>query len=177
MFKKIVLLAVLSGVISVSGAITTGAQAAAPSSDPTTIFNLSRLNDTYRALAIDALDGFDYDWTQMKAALKAKTGRNRIPIKIVDIDARWNACGLSWPHGVIHVDDQVIAPVWFQQVVQHEVGHMVDFFHLRPENLHDQIAEIYDAPWSVMNHNFNTGFIQVFSDTLAVDATYPMTDV
>ncbi len=176
MFKRVLFLAALSGAIISSGAFTSGALAASPTaSDATKIFDLSGLDDTHRDLVLDALDEFDYDWTQMKPALKAKTGRTRIPIKVVNIAAKWNACGLAWPNGVIQIDDQVTDPIWFQQVVMHEVGHMVDFFHLRPAKLHGRIAKVYGASWGTMGHNFNNGFIQVFSTYPADDPSYPLT--
>ena len=87
-----------------------------------------------------------------------------------------NAVGLSWPGGTVVIDDQVHDHVWFQQIVMHEVGHMVDFFHLSPADLHDEVAEIYGTPWAVMGHNFNNGFIQAFSSYVAYDASYPLTD-
>ena len=177
MFKKVLFLAALSGALIGTGAITTSASAAiVGASNPTEIFDISSLDAAHQALVLDALDEFDYDWSQMAPALKKKTGKTHIPIRIVNIAARWNACGLSWPNGVLEIDDQVLDPIWFQQVVQHEVGHMVDFFHLRPARLHGKIAKIYGAPWKVMGHNFNNGFIQVFSTIPAEDASYPMTE-
>jgi hypothetical protein len=205
MFKKVLFIAALSGAILTTGALTTAAQAhtltttvstatqartlTATSTTPeaqkpadstisqaTKLFDLSGLDKTHRDLVIEALEGFDYDWSQMKAGLKAKTGKTQIPINVVNIPSKWNACGLSWPNGVVEIDDQVIDPVWFKQVVQHEVGHMVDFFHLGPAKLHGKIAKVYGDSWAVMNHNFNTGFIQVMSNTSAFDPAYPLTE-
>src|SRR5688572_3787582 len=179
MLKKVLFIAALNGAILTTGALTTTAQAhtlatiapveAVPAAAPAAakapgIFDLSSLDDTQRGLVIDALSASDYDWTQMKAALKAKTGKTRIPIKVVDIAARWNACGLAWPNGLIQIDDQVIDPTWFQQVVLHEVGHMIDFFHLTPAKLHGKIAKVYGAPWTEIGHDFVNVTLQLFSE-------------
>ena len=163
MFKKVLFIAALSGAIISSGALTT-AHAATPSNDPTTIFNLSSLDETQEALVLEALAGLDYDWSQMKAALKKKTGKTHIPIKVVDIAAKWNACGLAWPNGLIQIDDQVIDPTWFKGVVLHEIGHMIDYFHLGPEKLRGKIAKVYGAPWSQIGHDFVNVALLLFSD-------------
>ena len=182
MFKKALFLAALSGAIISTGALTTAAQAhtlnttvsttteAAPVEAPAAvapkIFNLSSLDDTQRDLVTAALAAFDYNWAQMKPALKAKTGKTSIPIKVVDIAAKWNACGLSWPNGLIEIDDQVTDATWFQQVVVHEIGHMIDFFHLTPAKLHGKIAKIYGAPWSEIGHDFVNVVLEVASSNV-----------
>ena len=172
MFKKILFLAALSGAIIGSGALTTGALAATtPAASPST-FNLSSLDDAHRDLVLDALDEFDYDWALMKPALKKKTGKTRISVTIIDIDAKWGALGLAWQDGRIHIDDSVTDPAFFQEVVLHEIAHMVDYFHLQPAKLRGQVAEIYGAPWSEIWHDFNKGFVQVFSSYTAEDTTH-----
>ena len=176
MLKKVLFLAAVSGAIISAGAFTAPASAAIATTDATKIFDLSGLDEAHRALVIDALDEFDYDWSLMKPALKAKTGKTHIPIRIVDIPGKWNAVGLSWQNGVIQIDDQATDPVWFQFVVSHEVGHMVDYFHLQPAKLRGKVAKIYGAPWKEMWHNFNDGFMQVFSTYTAEDATYLLSD-
>lgn len=179
MFRKALLLAALSGAIIGSGALTaTSASASTLNSTidkAAKIFNISNMDEAHQDLFIEALEGFDYDWSQMKPALKAQTGKTQIKVEVIDIAAKWGACGLSWPNGILQIDDQVVDPTWFKQVVQHEVGHMVDFFHLRPAKLHGKIAKIYGASWGVMGHNFNNGFIEVFSTTGAADSSYPLT--
>jgi hypothetical protein len=177
MFKRIVFNAVIFGVaISIGWAIppATAATKKDSSTQKPGIFDLSSLDDAHRNLVKDALGAFDYDWSRLRPALRSTTGKMQIPIRIRDISS-WNAVGLSWPGGTIVIDDQVRDDLWFQQIVMHEVGHMVDFFHLSPAGLHDEVAEIYGAPWGVMGHNFNNGFIQVFSTYEAFDASYPMT--
>ena len=139
------------------------------------IFDLSSLDDTHRDLAIDAIDDFDYDWAQLAPALLKKTGKIQITIKIKDT-SKWNAAGLSWPNGRIQIGSHVFEELWFQQILKHELGHVVDFFHLAPQGLRTKIARIYDAPWSVMGHNFNNGFVEVFSTTSGFDPSYPMSD-
>ena len=60
--------------------------------------------------------------------------------------------------------------------MKHELGHIVDFFHLAPKGLRTKVARIYGVPWSVMGHNFNNGFVEVFSTTPGFDPTYPLAD-
>ena len=176
MLKRIVFNAVVFGIaISIGWAIPPAmATTSDTTRDPARIFDLSGLDDAHRDLVKESLSGFDYDWTQLRSALRTKTGKSRIPIRVRDISS-WNAVGLSWPGGSIVIDDQVLDDVWFQNIVMHEIGHMVDFFHLAPAKLHDEVSAIYGAPWEVMGHNFNNGFIQVFSSFGGFDASYPMT--
>ena len=175
MFKKILFLAALSGAIIGSGAITTGAHAATTTPTAPSIFDLSALDDTHRDLVADAINDFDYDWAQLAPALLKKTGKTQITIKVKDLSA-WNAAGLAWPSGRIHIGSHVTEERFFQQVLKHELGHIVDFFHLGPHGLRTKVARIYGAPWSVMGHNFNNGFVEVFSTTSGFDPTYPLGD-
>ena len=162
MYKRLFFVAAL-----VCSSISTGSVARAAEeplkSSFLKVFDLSALDEVHRELVIDALDEFDYDWTQLKPALNRNPRRTHIKIRIVDIAPRWNAVGLSWPNGVMDIDDQVTDDAWFQDVVIHELGHMVDYFHLRPAKLRGKVADLYGAPWTEIWHDFNDGFIQAFS--------------
>ena len=138
------------------------------------IFDVSKLDAQHQELVAETLGDFDYDWNQLRPGLR-EIGKKRITIEIKDITTKWQAVGLSWPGGKLQIDDVVTDDSWFQGILRHEVGHMVDFFHLGPKQLHDEVSDIYGAPWSEMGHNFNNGFVEVFSSIPATDSSYPMT--
>ena len=177
MLKRLLFNAAVFGVAITIGWMIPPALATTSERSPTNparIFDLSSLDDAHRALVKDVLAGFDYDWSQLRPELRATTGRTQIPIRVRDISS-WNAVGLTWPGGTIVIDDQVLDDQWFQAIVMHEIGHVVDFFHLVPAGLHEEVSAIYGDPWGVMGHNFNNGFIQVFSVHRGFDPSYPMT--
>lgn len=158
------------------GALVPSAQAAtaAAPKDPTRIFDLSALDEAQRGLAQDVLDEFDFDWMQLRPALRWESGRRTIRVHIQDT-SDWHALGLTWrSRGAIELDDGLVDPVWFQRVFRHELGHLVDFYFLTPKRLHDEVAALYGAPWKDMWHDFNDGFIQAASTFVAGSPAYPL---
>jgi hypothetical protein len=141
------------------------------------VFDLRGLSADKRDIAKHALASHDFDWTLLLPALRANDHRKRIPITVTDA-SEWGAVGLAWPApvGKVEVDDDVLDPLWFRDVVLHEVGHMVDFYYLEPYGLRDDVAEIYGAPWDEMGHSFNNAFTQAFSSYTVVDSTFPLGD-
>ena len=171
---KILFVAALSGAILSTGALSSSATAATQSA-PAPFFNLSTLDQSQRALVQEVLDEFDFNWTSLRHQLRLNTGRRSIPVRVQDV-SDWHALALSWPSGLIQMDDDVVDPELFKDVFRHELGHIVDFYLLEPEHLHREVARIYGAPWKVMWHDFNDGFIQVASSHSVGDATYALSD-
>ena len=161
--------------LSPMGAAATPAQSSA--ADVQQVFDLRGLPANQRDITKQALVSHDFDWTLLLPALKAGNHRKRIPITVTDA-SEWGAVGLAWPApvGKVEVDDDILDPAWFRDVVLHEVGHMVDFYYLEPNGLRDQVAEIYGAPWDEMGHSFNAAFTQAFSAYAAEDSAYPLDD-
>ena len=164
---------VVAASVLIGLAVPSVARASTPEKKLHPVFDVSKLDTHHQELVAETLSEFDYDWDQLRPGLRA-IGRKRITIEIKDI-TKWRAVGLSWPGGKLQIDDVVTDDTWFQDILRHEVGHMVDFFHLAPKRLHDEVSALYGAPWDVMGHNFNNGFVEVFSSTPASDPAYPMT--
>lgn len=139
------------------------------------VFDLRGLSADKRDIAKETLLAHDFDWGLLLPALKSGDRRKRIPISVTDA-SEWGAVGLAWPApvGKIEVDDDILDPHWFRDVVLHEVGHMVDFYYLEPNGLRDDVAEIYGKPWDEVGHSFNAAFTQAFSTYAAVDSAYPL---
>ena len=153
---------------------TLAAPAAAATTSPTPkiiegIFDISRLTVDQQLLVEEALACDDFDWARLKPSLKKKTGRSAIVVENKDL-SKWGAVGASWSTGVLQMEKTITDPHWYQQIFMHEIGHMVDFYYLMPRKLHDEVSEIYGAPWSVMGHDFNGGFTNAFSCFDAGDA-------
>ena len=156
---------------------STSAPAASSISSVQKVFDLRGLPADKRDIVRQTLQSHDFDWNLLLPALRSGDHRKRIPITVTDA-SEWDAVGLAWPApvGKVEVDDDVLDPLWFRDVVLHEVGHMVDFFYLEPYGLRGNVAEIYGVPWDDMGHSFNAAFTQAFSTTVAVDGLYPLSD-
>lgn len=172
MFKRLffVVLMVLTSIST--GFLATAAQASTnPAAEKTVrgVFDISSLDADHQLLVEEALACDDFDYSMLRRSLKKKTGRTAIKLEVKDI-SKWGAVGVAWQTGLLQIDDDVKDPRWFQQVVMHEIGHMVDFYYLMPNKLHGPIAKLYGAPWSTMGHDFNGGFTGAFSCFDAGDA-------
>ena len=164
MFKRL-FFAVLMVVTSIStGFLATAAQASTTPAPKVVrgIFDISRLDADDQLLVEEALACDDFDYAQMKPALKKFTGRSTIRVEVKDI-GKYNAVGASWMSGALQIDDDVLDAHWFQQIFMHEVGHHVNYYFLGPQKLRGKIAKLYGAPWSTMGHDFNGGFTSAFS--------------
>ena len=148
---------------------------ASPATAISRVFDLRGLSADKRDIAKETLLAHDFDWNLLLPALKSSDKRKRIPISVTDA-SEWGAVGLAWPApvGKIEVDDDILDPQWFRDIVLHEVGHMVDFYYLEPNGLRDDVAELYGKPWDEVGHSFNAAFTQAFSTYAAVDSAYPL---
>jgi hypothetical protein len=144
--------------------LTVGATtASAASSGSMQMFDLSALDGPQAEMVTQVIAGFDFDWKQLRPALRPATGRTKVKIRVRDT-SKWRALGLTWPdHGLIELDDDLTDPEMFRHVLRHELGHIVDFYFLRPAGLRKKVAAVYGAPWKTMWHDFNDGFVQVAS--------------
>lgn len=128
------------------------------------VFDLRALSAPQRDVVHQVLSSFDFDWRQLSLA-DLGDRRRRIVVEVADISA-WSAAGLAWPApiGKIQIDDQVFDLEWFQQVFIHELTHIVDFFYLVPNDLHDDVADLYGVgQWSELGHPFIPAFVRAFS--------------
>ena len=175
MFKKALFIAALSGAIISSGALTATAEAQPEIRSSSSMFNLSALDPTQKELAQAVITEFDFDWTLLRPALRQDTGNRTIRVRVREIE-RWKALGLTWPSGLIEMDDDVTDPYWFQRVFRHELGHAVDFFLLGPTGARGKVAKLYGESWKEMWHDFNDGFTQAASTFPVEDAGHHLTE-
>lgn len=133
--------------------------------------------------------GFDFRWCVPQ--MRREAGTEHVPIEFRDLscmgrDAEdncigWAAC--TWPDdtGIWMGDDKQGVELDFKRVLQHELGHVVDFFYLNARRRAAILAayrEVYpEARWHDVAHPFCTGFQHAFcTDTSAGEPVYEPVD-
>ncbi len=106
----------------------------------------------------------------------SRLNARRVVVEVADISMH-DAGGLAWPPpvGKIQIDDDIRDPGAFQQVLAHELGHMVDFLLLEPAGLRDRVAQIFAADWDAVSHRFNDAFTAAFTHVAVIDDDHPVT--